>query len=283
MALPPEDVPASELFEKLQQTPRPSEVVAFPRRTRDGKPVGTVRIQVLGMRDHNLARSRAKKACEKAHGFTLADMESGIGAAILSDAVARELLAVACVTEDPIAGSAHTDKPAYARIFPSPESIDDVLSADELAVLFNCYLLVQTKWGPFEKTIQTEDELSSWVKRLVEGAREFPLSQMSSVHWADVASLLARRAFTLSATLESLSPSLPPTLRSRLETYSIGTSYFGQPATSESPSGTETSQNLLVAGVEITIQDAKEMALRMKDAEESANAALDAADKAREF
>lgn len=283
---PPEDVPASELFLALQQA-RPSEVVNFPRKTADGKPVGTVRIQVLGMKEHDRARKTALEKAKTALKLSREDMDSPLGAALISDAVARELLFAACLTEAAIAGA--DDR--YARVFPTSESIAEFLSADEVAVLFNCYLLVQAKWGPFEKTIETEEELSQWVKRLVEGAAGYPLRHLSSVHWADVAYLLARRAFLLSGILDSLFKSLPPSLASRLGTFSLGTGFYLRPALGSPAESTATSDNpeagsdssLRVLDVEITIEDARDMALRMKDAEEGALAVLDEADRNRDI
>ncbi len=290
MSGPPEGIEPSDLFLKLKE-PRASEVVPFPRKTRDGRAVGTVRVRVLGMKEHDRARKAALEHAKAKLKLSREDMDTALGAALVSDAVARELLCSACATEEPIAGSDESgETPEYARIFPSAEHVGEVLSADEVAVLFNCYLLVQAKWGPFEKTIQSEEELTQWIQRLVEGAAAFPLQQLSSVHWAELASLLARRAFTLSAILESLFKSLPPSLASRLGTYSLGTGLFTRPAFDSRAESTETSQNpedgsvssLRVAGVEITIEDARDMALRMKDAEEGALSALDEAERSRD-
>ncbi len=275
MAGPHEDVPPSELFLKLQER-RPSEVVNFPRRTPDGKPMGRVRIQVLGMVEHDRARVAAKTLARDKLKLSKDDQDSPLGSALVGDAVARELLAIACLEEKNFGSD---DEPFYPRVFPSGDAIAAALSADEVAVLFNCYLLVQAKYGPFERTIETEQDLSSWVKRLVEGAAEFPLQHLSSAHWAEAASLLAARAYLLSGILESLFESLPSSLQSRLGTYSLGTGFFGSPAKSSSADGSVTS--LKVGDVDITIEDAKLMASRMKDVEAGALAVLDNADRER--
>lgn len=274
---PPTDVTPQELFLRLQEK-RPSEVVAFPRKTADGKPVGKLRIQVLPGRVHDTTRLAAIDKAKNKYKLSKDDQESELGRALISDCVAKELLALACCTEENFGDE---EKPFYPLVFPSPEAIGDVLSQDEIAVLFNCYLLVQNKWGPFDKTIGTEEELSDWIKRLVEGAAEFPLQQLASVHWAEAASLLAVRAYTLSAILESLFSSLPSTLASRLGTYSLGTNFFGKPAPNTSATGSETFLNLRVLDVDITTDDARDMAMRMKDAEEGALAALDAIERER--
>ncbi len=268
---PPEDVTAGELFQRLAQR-LPSEVVAFPRRTPDGKRVETVRIQVLPTEQHNLARARGLKKARERYKLDREDQEGSVGAALVSDCIVAELLAACCRSEQ---NHGNDDKEFYPLIFQSGDQVNELLSADEMAVLYNLYLLVQTKYGPFEKTIQTEDDLSSWIKRLVEGAAEFPLQQLSSVHWADAASLLAQRAYTLSVILESLSESLPTSFKSRLATYSLGTGYFGSRAPSTSADGTETSLNLRIPDWSVSREDAVAMAERMRMAEERITAVLE--------
>lgn len=279
MSGPPEDVPASELFLKLQEMPHPSEVIPFPRKTIDGRPVGTVRIMALPDRDHDTARKRALKAAKEKLGLSQEDRNDPLGVALVSDAVARELLAIACRTEE---NRGSEEKPFYPVIFPSADKIGEILTANELAVLFNYYLLVQAKWGPYEKSIQSEQDLSAWIKRLAEGAAEFPLGALSSGQSAELPPLLARRALTLSVVLESLWPSLPPTLRSRLETYSIGTSFFGGPARDSSQDGSGTYPNLQVTEEPLTIEAGKLLAQRLAESEAAALAALDEAERHRE-
>ena len=53
-------MPASELFLKLMETPKPSMVVDFPRIDHvTEKPVAQVRIEVLSHDQHDQARQRA--------------------------------------------------------------------------------------------------------------------------------------------------------------------------------------------------------------------------------
>lgn len=281
MAGPPEDVPASELFLALQQ-PRPSEVVKFPRKTLDGRAVGTVRILVLGMVEHDRARLAALEKVRKQHKLGIEETQSGMGKAILEDAAAREILAIACVGETPVAGSEDSHAPRYPRIFPDAESLNKTLSADEVAVLWNCYRLVQTKWGPFEKSIGP-GELTQWIRRLVEGGAEFPLQFLSSVPLEDLASSLARRAYLLSVILGYLRPSLPPTLASRLESYCMDISSSGSLASSGPTDGSGISPSLKVADVEITIEDAQSMALLSKETEALALEAFNAIEDAKDY
>lgn len=274
---PPDDVEPGELFKKLMERPAPSDVIEFPRKDSRGKAVGNVRIQVLSMGDHDAARLDAneklkKKVSKEDRGLPTVE-------AVAGDLVARELLAKACRVEE---DRGEPDKPFYPRVFPNAESISDVLTADEVAVLFAAYIQIQHKWGPFEKTVQTEEELSQWIKRLVEGAREFPLSRISSVHWAELVFLLARRAYTLSATLECLFESLPTSLKSRLGPYNLGTGYFGTPASRSAEDGTD-GFDFITSLPEVTLEDATAFALKMREVDVSdAEQALDAAEDTRD-
>ncbi len=272
MAGPPDDVAPSDLFLKLQES-RPSEVLNFPRKTSDGKPIGTVRLQVLIADDHDAARILVKrKLCEK-YKLKPEDLEGALGNAVLNDGVARELLAMACLTEARMANTTE-ESPRYPRVFPDAEAVGKVLTADELAVLFQSYLLVQAKYGPFDKTVQTEEDISAWIVRLVEGAADYPLGRVSSVGWAELASFLAGRAYLLSAVLTALWPSLPPSLKSRLGACSLDTGSFGGPAGSRPPGSTA---SFAISDVQVTVEDAARMAEEMKALEENATAAADEA------
>ncbi len=260
MSGPPTDVPASELFLKLQEMPRPSEVIEFPRRTATGKSVGTIRIMVLANEDHDLARIAGRKVVKEKHKLTDAELQDAITSHVVGDAIARELLAMACRTEENFGDER---KPSYPRIFPDGQTIGQLLSGDEVNALLTAYRAVQHKWGPFEGTIQTEEELSLWIKRLVEGAAEFPLKHLSSAHLEELPLLLAVRAYTLSVILDSLFSILPDTLKSSLRNYSLGTGYFGKPAATTPESGTGSSVVLKVSEKPITLEDAKRLAIEL--------------------
>jgi hypothetical protein len=161
MSGPPEDLSPGELFLKLQERPRPSDVVPFPRRTESGKAVDNIRIAVLSGEDHDLARIEARKFVKTKYKLTDEDLKDPLVSAVQGDAVARELLAMACVQEKPAPGSEGHEREFYPRVFPDGPSVGKALGADEVAVLFSNYLLVQHKYGPFEKTIQSEPDVES--------------------------------------------------------------------------------------------------------------------------
>lgn len=237
MAGPPDNVSASELFLKLCE-PQPSEVVDFPRRGRDGKPIAQIRIQVLSQEEHEGAREDAHRKM-KARGFDKDDLGSYTIQEVVGDAVAREILAKACLS---VQGGDFGDgaTPMYAHVFQSAEQLKK-LRPDEIAVLFSAYLLTQSKFGPYEKFVGSNDDVNKWILRLGEGGSEFPLLQLQLPHLAELAFVLARRAYLLSVILESQWPSLPDTFKSKLAGCSLDIGLYGALAAASTSNGGESS------------------------------------------
>lgn len=257
---PPSDVPASELWLKLCESPRPSEVIDFPRKDAMGRPLGKLRIQVLNMEDHDEARIRARFAL-KDRKLTDDDLNDLTIKEVYADRVARELLAIACTAVEPIKGS---DK--HGKVFPGADDIGKKLTADEINTLFTAYLMVQNKYGPYEGNIQGADELNAWIKRLAEGGSAFPLAQRSWHQLVGLTMSLAERAYLLSEVLESQFSNLPNTLQSDLASLGIGTGLFGQPLASSTQTGGETSVDEwldLSDGEHVTVEQAAELARRL--------------------
>lgn len=253
---PPKDVEPSELFLKLSSSVRPSEVIDFPRRDIAGQAFDRIRMQVLSSIEHDEARFRAL-ATLKAKEMKPEDMGTPLVRAIAGDATARELIAMSALTEQSYGGT--PDKPIYGRIFRHAADVS-VLSADEVLVLFNAYVLVQHKYGPFERNITSKEEQDAWVARLGEGASEFPLLELALPQLAGLTLSLAQRLYTLSRTLESQSASLPSTLVAQLESLLMDTSFAGWPAGSSTPTGSGPSTS-------VTLEAATELAQRHRDRE----------------
>ena len=207
----------SELFQLLQQRPRASRVVDWPGRRGDGVAVLRVRIQILRMAEVHRARLAAERTLRQritARGQVLdAYHKGGAYEAVLSDLVAKHILAEACLTENEI-GKDNLGNPVYGRVFHEPEQLESVITADELSVLFSLFELVQLEAGPFECTL-TDADMESWVERLAEGASRFPLGQLSWLQLADLTLYLcgalaqARRSSNGSETTSSPPPSSP--------------------------------------------------------------------------
>lgn len=233
MSGPPQDVPPDELWLELLK-PRPSVVIDFPRVTSDGKRVGQCRIQVLPDDVHDEARINAhlklKRKLERM-GQKLGpeDLSSPALKEVIGDLVAKELLQRATLSTKPMPGTEDSETPRYPYLFPDADDIGKMLSADELLVLFNAYLLTQNKFGPFPRAL-TEDDVDAWICRLQEGADRFPLLHLSLPQLAELTCALSARLYSLSRILRSFPPStLPDSLASLLEGFSLATYFAGEP------------------------------------------------------
>jgi len=236
---PPNDLAPSELYRKLSQRPRPSDVVDFPRKDGEGKPVARVRLQVLTLEQHDEARHAAQRYLVEGRGFKETELNTEIPQSVSGDAVAVELLALAIVSENPVPGT--EENPVYRREFLNGTQLRRGLSADEIAALFKQYLLVQHRYGPTERTIESEDDLNSWIRILVAGGRDYPLALLDLPQLAELTSSLAGRVYSLSQSLESLSSNWSDTLKSDLAILGVGTGFFGALQSKPTPSDGESS------------------------------------------
>jgi hypothetical protein len=266
MSGPPTDVPASELFQKLLERPRPGLEVPFAGLDVPGGR-GVLRVQVLHNEQHTRARLMAHNAVKKyaeRYGLpklTAADMHEEAVKGVVTDLAACEVLAMACTGVNPING-ADTEDPnvRYPVIFANGEAVTKTLSSDEVAYLFAAYTMVQHKYGPHEAICLPED-VNAWVTRLVEGAAEFPFLRLSSPQWAELLTAFATRLYSLSGILESQWSSLPESLKSELQSFLLATGSSGEPAADSSPAGDE----LPGPGKEVSFEQALRLAnLKLK-------------------
>lgn len=219
---PPDSVQPSELFLKLQEAPAPSEVFDFPRKGIADK----IRVYVLTMEQHHQARLMGQEwlAGQKVSK----EAKDGYAAqAALSDRISQEVIAMSVHADVAIQGSESTGTVRYRRIFANANDVGK-LTPDEIRALFAAYVLVQHKYGPHLGDMSAAD-LTAWMQRLAEGASANPLAQLDSQDLAELTLTLAKRAYTLSATVACLRSSLPPTLASALESLGIGITSFGLP------------------------------------------------------
>jgi len=196
-------------------------------------------VQVLSGREHIQARIAARKRFTSLQ-LSDKDAESATMQDLLGDLIAQELLAMSLVSVEPIPGRPDSLAPIYARLFRDGKDIDDMMT-DELAVLFNHYVNAQHKYGPTEKSIESDEELSQWIKVLAEGAESDPLARFALPQLVACTYLLAERAYSLSQILESQFSTLPDTLASSLKAWGIGTGFFG--AQPEKPTDTSSEKS----------------------------------------
>lgn len=256
MAGPPDNVSPSDLFLKLCE-PQPSEVVDFPRRDARGRPIAQIRIQVLSQDEHDQARIDAHRKA-KSGGLDKDDLASNTIQEVVADSVARELLSKACLTVEGADFDDPTKPTRYAHVFQSAEQLKK-LRPDEIAVLFSAYLLTQSKFGPYEKFVGSAEDVNKWIVRLKEGGSEFPFLRLQLPHLAELAFLLAERAYLLSGILESLWSSLPDTFKSRLAECSLGIGLYGEHAASSASISGESSDD-----APVTTEQAARLAQSMK-------------------
>ena len=228
MAFPPNDVPATDLFLKLSAPTRPSEVVDFPRRDPYTRlPIGQFRMQVLNLAEYDEARIRAQYWIIDKKRIDKTQLDGQAIKEVIGDRIAKELISMACLSVDPIKGTEETGYPRYLRHFRSADEVD-VLLADELEALWMTLQMLQRKYGPYEGNLENAEQATAWMKRLVEGGTALPLGQLGWHHLVELTMLLADRAYTLSAILDTQSSNLPNTLAVPLNSWAIGTSSFGK-------------------------------------------------------
>lgn len=265
MSGPPTDISAKELYLKLTE-PKPSEVFDWPTNGPDGNPKRKVRVMLLSMREHETARVEAHRAIKKKYALKEEDMAGVTMREVAGDAVARELIAMACVHVDPLPGTADSDSgPKYPRLFSGADHVSD-LTAREVLFLFHAYLLVQEKYGPFEANgITNQDDLNKWIKRIEEGGSEFPLLSMTLPQLVTVAYSLQGRVTWLYRTLASQWSSLPDTLKSTLRDCCGDIESFGaEPRLPDDTGLSDEYDPLLDSGEELSIEDARLMAQRLR-------------------
>lgn len=255
---PPEMEP-SALFTKLLEMPRPSEVIDFPRKDAQGNPIGRLRMQILTSIEHDRARETAHNAL-RARGLKNEDMTAPAIKEVLGDAVAKELIAMAALTESAQVADPVTGNPVYGRVFRNGKDVDQ-LGADEITILFNAYMLVQHMFGPFERNLVPED-IDAWIQRLGEGAAEFPLLNLPLPQLVLLAQSLGERLFTLYRILASQLSSLPPSLAAALPGFFTATTSVGSPPDVADQGGSVPSGE---APSSITTDQATEMARNFRE------------------
>ncbi len=224
MNIPQTDNSPSELFLKLLE-PQPSEVIDFPRKGPDGKPISKIRIQVLPHEQHDRARETAFKALQE-KGYSAEDLQHVSMREVAADRIAKELIAISCLTAESQFPDANTGDPVYGRIFRNGEEVGK-LRSHEVTTLFSAYMLVQEKYGPHEH--MSKEHIDAWIKKLTEGGEMFPLLSLDLPELASLTLSFSERISSMSRVLESQWKELPDTCKSHLEKFSLGTGYWSLP------------------------------------------------------
>lgn len=171
---PSSNADPADLWLRIAEMPRPSEVVDFPRNGADGAPVAQLRVWVLTQEEQIIAAASAEKQTRDILKRASQDVPKSDEAregyeAVYGNCAACEVLFRACRNlEDP-----------KRNFFPSVVKMRETLTVDELGVLMNVYNEVQSKLGPIVSSLSGE-EYEAWVELLAKGAAAFPLGRLSS-------------------------------------------------------------------------------------------------------
>ena len=143
--------PAADDFAAfLAQHPVPSEVVEFSRTDGVDRKIARLRIRIPNMTALDLARARAFNHLTKPGRYKPADLGKPIPLAVMQDTVAREVLAEACCSVNPIPVGPHLEDapPVYARTFRDAEQIGQLVSEADLQWLWAQYLRISEATAP---------------------------------------------------------------------------------------------------------------------------------------
>lgn len=175
MSGPPENVTPSDLWLALSAIPRPYKLVDLPRNLPGtSTPVGQVAIWPLSQEEQMAVNAEADRFTKKLLRDPQKKDEANLGYEhTYANEVAIQVLWRVCRDASDIDGGSHK-RPA----FPSPKLMRETFTADEVGVLFNEYLTVQSELGPIVAGM-SDDELEAWVRRIAKGGSAYPFDSLS--------------------------------------------------------------------------------------------------------
>lgn len=198
MAAPPQNVPPSELWTKLQAFPRPSLVVDYPRKDADGTPIGQLAIWPLTAGEQIAANVEADRFAKRLLKEAQQKGEANFGYEhTFSTEGSIQTLFRAC--------RVHND--LSKALFPSPAKMRETLAVEELSALYRIYCTVQVELGP-TVTALTDEEYEQWIVELAKGgsaAAPFALLSLE-VQLSLVAFMASRLVSSSTATSSAGSP-----------------------------------------------------------------------------
>ena len=167
---PPTDVSASELWTLLEQMPRPSAVVDFPRKLPGSdEAVGQIRIWVLTQQEQMACAVEAERFAKRMiEAKQIAGEENTGYQDLYKNEVTVQVLLRACRKVSDVNQAA----------FPNSEAVRKKLTVDEVGVLARHYIQTQAKLGPIISYMTAEEE-RAYIARLAEAGDTFPLGLLS--------------------------------------------------------------------------------------------------------
>lgn len=178
------DISATELFAKLSSAQKPHDIIDFPRKDANGEPLSQLAIVLLSQEEIMACSAGAEKTAKRLIGNTKTEEQTQGYDNIYNNALAVEMLYRACKHPLDLTKS----------VFPSPQSISSLLSADEIAILINNYGTMQVTVGPVVGSM-SEEEVEGWLAKLTKGgtSAQYFLDLLSSVGQKDLILALGKQ------------------------------------------------------------------------------------------
>lgn len=194
---PPTGITPSEVWSRIAHAKRPRNVVDYPRKGDDGKPLSHIAVTVVSQSDLMSCHAAAEEYAQKMLARSPNRGADSLGyKGVFNGAMSCELLVRACES---------AETPGL-KFFPSVEELRKWLVPSEIAVLFNHYVDWQHTSGPILGQM-TEPEMDQWLDLLEEGGRRDPLAALSSEVLTDLLMHSAsRRRKSRTATTSSGAP-----------------------------------------------------------------------------
>lgn len=243
---PPANLKPAELVAQLRQRPRPSMPMDFPGYQYEGTPLEKIRIVVQPSNANGQAQLAAHARMRDEMKLPLIEWETETGKAILGDLVAKEMIARMVFMDVEISPG------KYQAIFTDSKSVEQLCSADEVAVLFDLCMDVQRQLGP-RLHVLTEADIDSWINILGEGLRSDMLCFLALQDARELCLGLARR---LAKSTKSQAQDSQPS-ESRRSSESTQTT-----SATDTTYSTEPRSNI-VAGTTLTDDEARAIARQM--------------------
>ncbi len=196
----PPDIDPKLLLAQLKQKPRPSKAHQFPGYQYEGTPLENIRIIVQPANANGQAQLAAHARMRDEMKLPLAEWETETGKAILGDLVAKEMIARMVFLDKEISPG------RYQAIFTDSKSVEQLCSADEIAVLFDLVMDTQRELGP-RLSVLTDADIDSWMNVLGEGLNSDMLCFLALPDVRELCLGLAQRAAKSTKLLSQVSRS----------------------------------------------------------------------------
>jgi hypothetical protein len=199
MNLPKEDKPG-DIWARITSTPRPSQLVPFPRNDADGQPIAFVRLEVLTYNEQQQANAAAEAEVRtylKGDAAPKKDENNAGYEYARREALQKHLLwRAAKKQEDP--------RPFFAQ----PNDIGQFLTPDEIGALVQHYLVLVQSTGPMFGSFESQEAMEAWAEAVARSGQFHPFALLSREDLTLLATSLASQRWN--SAIASSSPGTSP-------------------------------------------------------------------------